>query len=202
MMIADETKARMYLSGTIENNGRVGDVYHFTHHILAPDGIVTECIKEDSYQLILPIEGSVSYYDSTGNRQRAQPGQCLRASVAANTTAEIRSVDNNRAHFVNIKLHQELFCSSNVSVAAFDEHSQRNELVLIAPALLMGSFDGRREASLTIRETDNIFVYVMHGAFEVQNRLVETGTGLALWNTGRIDMEALSEEAVVLLVIG
>ena len=43
-------------------------------------------------------------------------------------------------------------------------------------------------------------VFVIHGAFEVENRLLESRDGLAIWNTDRIELEALSNEAILLLL--
>nr|WP_322625928.1 hypothetical protein [uncultured Flavobacterium sp.] len=64
----------------------------------------------------------------------------------------------------------------------------------------MGLFDGRQEALYPIQNPNNgLFVFVIAGAFEVQGRLLEHRDGLALWQLEEADMEALSENAVLLL---
>ena len=64
----------------------------------------------------------------------------------------------------------------------------------------MGLFDGRQEALYPIQNPNNgLFVFVISGAFEVQGRLLEHRDGLALWQLEEADMEALSENAVLLL---
>lgn len=42
--------------------------------------------------------------------------------------------------------------------------------------------------------------FVLQGTFEVENRLLEAKDGLALWNTANIELEALSNEAILLLL--
>ena len=64
----------------------------------------------------------------------------------------------------------------------------------------MAIFDGRAEALYPLKDAANgIFVFVINGAFEVQGRLLEERDGLALWDTTEADIEALSENAVILL---
>lgn len=45
-----------------------------------------------------------------------------------------------------------------------------------------------------------VFAFVIEGAFEIQGRLLEAKDGLALWNDNEIEMEALSNGAIILLI--
>ncbi len=60
-------------------------------------------------------------------------------------------------------------------------------------------FKGREEVDFCLRKK-GAFTYVIRGAFEVQHRLIETGDGVALWNTSNIEIEALSDNAVILVI--
>ena len=67
--------------------------------------------------------------------------------------------------------------------------------------LNMGNFEGRKEAMYSLKTATNaIFAYVLQGAFEVNNRLLETGEALCCWNTDRVEVEALSGNAYLLLL--
>ena len=44
------------------------------------------------------------------------------------------------------------------------------------------------------------FVFVIEGAFEVQGTLLHERDGLALWKTEEVEMEALSNEAIILVI--
>ena len=67
--------------------------------------------------------------------------------------------------------------------------------------LHFGVFDGRREAEYRLENPENgIFAFVINGAFELENRLLEARDGLALWDTDKLELEALSENAILLLL--
>lgn len=62
-------------------------------------------------------------------------------------------------------------------------------------------FDGREEINYTLHDQMNrVFVWVVQGAFEVKNRLLEQRDGMIVRGLGNIDAEALSNEAILLLV--
>ncbi|MFT4032703.1 MAG: pirin [Siphonobacter sp.] len=66
----------------------------------------------------------------------------------------------------------------------------------------IGKYTLRSEGVLTYEEnTQGLFVFVIQGAFEVQNRLLQPRDGLKLWNLQEaLEFEALSEDAILLVV--
>ena len=65
----------------------------------------------------------------------------------------------------------------------------------------VGKFSGRAETVYHSKQSSaNIFVFVLEGAFEVEGRLLHARDGLALWQTTAVEMEALSNDALVMLV--
>ena len=67
----------------------------------------------------------------------------------------------------------------------------------------MGRYAGRAEGVYGLSNAGNgIFVYVLSGIFEVQNRLLHERDGLALTavRAGEVEFEALSNDAVLLLL--
>jgi quercetin 2,3-dioxygenase len=65
----------------------------------------------------------------------------------------------------------------------------------------IGIFGGRKECELTFHEGNKfLFAYIIEGAFEVNNRLLHQRDGLALWDTDRIEFEALSNNAIILVL--
>lgn len=68
-------------------------------------------------------------------------------------------------------------------------------------SIAIGSFEGRKEGTYTLRNSENkLFVFVINGAFEVENRLVETGDGLSFDHIDKTGFEALSENAIIMIV--
>ncbi|MCB0685531.1 MAG: hypothetical protein KDC53_03370 [Saprospiraceae bacterium] len=64
----------------------------------------------------------------------------------------------------------------------------------------IGKFAGRQEVSLDIRlGEEKVFVYVISGAFEAQYCLLETRDALVLHDLDVLEIEALSNDAVLLV---
>jgi hypothetical protein len=66
--------------------------------------------------------------------------------------------------------------------------------------IFLGMFEGRHEGTYRLNNPGKgIFAYVLTGAFEVQNRLIQPHDGLALWNIEELEFEALSNQAIIIL---
>ena len=67
-------------------------------------------------------------------------------------------------------------------------------------AISIGKFSGRRE-SIYHRKYPNtgIFAYVLKGVFEVEGRLLHERDGLELYDSEFVEIEALSNDAVILV---
>lgn len=67
--------------------------------------------------------------------------------------------------------------------------------------IFLGEFEGRKEHEYKVkRKSRNIFVYVLSGAFEVNNCLLSARDGLAISRTKLLEMEALSNDAIILVI--
>ncbi len=63
----------------------------------------------------------------------------------------------------------------------------------------IGVFDGREEGRYILKRSSNkIFTMVINGAFEFQNRLMETRDAILIWDLEELEFEALSEDALIL----
>lgn len=63
----------------------------------------------------------------------------------------------------------------------------------------IGKYNGRQEGTFDSSNSD-VFAFAMEGAFEVQNRLLHPRDALALRNCSEVEFEALSNEAILLLI--
>jgi len=67
--------------------------------------------------------------------------------------------------------------------------------------IYVGKYGGREEGIYSVSNPGSgVFVFVIEGAFEVQNRLLERRDGLSLRNAEVVEFEALSQDAVILVV--
>lgn len=96
------------------------------------------------------------------------------------------------------------FFESDSKLFDFDL-TQKNQLISLfetANALgFVGIYEGRKEGLYKLKNPSNgIFVFVINGAFEVENRLLESKDGLRLQQIDNIEWEALSENAILLIL--
>lgn len=82
--------------------------------------------------------------------------------------------------------------------------NQKNQLIAaegFAKMISAGVYDSRTKDELIPKqESSHVFVFVLNGSFEVEGRLMEYRDGLLLWSIAAIEIEALSEMAVLLTI--
>jgi len=92
---------------------------------------------------------------------------------------------------------------------AFEAAHLANQLLELLPGpgdalpcrASLGRFTGRAEAEYHLRRPGaGFFAFVLAGAFEIAGRLLHANDGLALWDTGTVEVEALSNDALLLVL--
>ena len=66
--------------------------------------------------------------------------------------------------------------------------------------VFIGKYEGRVEDVSTLQNNNMVFICVLVGVFEVQNRLLHACDGLSLQNVSEIAFEALSNDAMLLIL--
>ena len=172
--------------------------------VLAPDKMVHRCFEKEVLMFIMPMVGEVDYEDEKGNLFSVAAGQLLLIPLAAGVQASVRNVYQDALvnclisavvptqrpalkapELVPVNLHQ-----------FSDVLGSLNNLYL---PVYIGNFQGRAETTLPVNAT-KLFVFVIEGAFEVQHRLLEYRDGMVIWNTAVVELEALSNNAKLLVV--
>ncbi|MGB4773267.1 MAG: hypothetical protein WBP58_17515 [Chitinophagaceae bacterium] len=172
--------------------------------VLAPDKMVYRRFEKEVLMFIMPMVGEVDYEDETGQLFSVAAGQLLLIPLAAGVQASVRNVYQDA--LVNCLISAVVTAQRPalkapellpVNLQQFnDVLGSLNNLYL---PLYIGNFQGRSEASLFTKE-HRLFVFVIEGAFEVQHRLLEYRDGMLLWNTTQVELEALSNDAKLLIL--
>ena len=94
---------------------------------------------------------------------------------------------------------------SKKDIIAFNLENKNQLLSIQTPlsknAFFIGQYGGREEDEYVLKNFSNsVFVFVVEGAFEVANRLLETRDGMALSHIETVEFEALSHDAILLLL--
>lgn len=189
-----------------EGRGTFGELQALNDDTLGAGGKRTLTARADRIVWLVPLIGNLQYQTATGIRATLEPGQTHRLILPAGTALEIiNPYEDERINFLHVWLTATP-ATDNIEVQEYTiALDQQNQLTPIgdptAPDLRMGRYQGRAEEVYLPRDaTKGIFAFVVHGAFEIENRLLESRDAIALWNTPEITFEALSNDAIVLFI--
>lgn len=187
-----QTKEGLFTDFPLENNS-FGTLKSFQEHILSPSGsiLIERDIEQDF--MILPLYGEL-----TCNGELLQPNHfyCIKNTSSVSIVNQLK---DEKADFLVLQFSTNTFEYSSLTSLDFSRRNLSNILVENEKVKVhIGLFDGRKEALCANTFEDSCFVaMVISGAFEVQNRLLETRDAIALWNISALDFEALSENAII-----
>ncbi|WP_201981466.1 pirin family protein [Hymenobacter rubidus] len=197
------------------HKGPFGRLYGLNEETLAGGHALDFTVAEASHVLILPLTGAVTLNCVGPPATTVDAGQLLILTLPA---ASVLHVKNPFATELVGFLHIWLLADSPVSAVAarravFSLDDSPNQLIPLAPvpappaarplplAVSVGRFAGRHEAIYQPSGSDSrLFVFVLAGAFEVEGRLMHANDGLALWDAANVELEALSNDAVLMVL--
>ncbi|CAD0000866.1 pirin family protein [Flavobacterium chungangense] len=182
-----------------------GSLQILNEEILAPQHCISRVIKANTNVIILPLFGGIEYKDNFGNAEFLRVEQISVIGVEEEITVEIfNPYEYENVSFLTIHFEMDTRYFKNYFQKSEINFTVRNKLIqLFEIDKVIGSigiFDGRKKGFYTLKNPKNgIFVYIVNGAFEVEDRLLEPKDGLSMEKTEMIEWEALSENAVLLV---
>lgn len=181
-----------------------GSLRVFDEVMLKPGGTLFHKVKADGLFFLMPLVG-ISEVTHT-EKQVVDAGNIYFNHVEAHSEIKITNpYEKEWTSFVLWELQSNW--SQGAAVAEFDLHTEKNKLVRLFKGSLdssrisirAGMFEGRSDGRLSLPNT-NQFIFVLEGAFEVQNRLLHTHDALSIPACSHLEFEALSSNAILLIV--
>lgn len=176
-------------------------------------------VAQDSYVVVLPITGTVAYRTGGGAHGTVEVGAVLTLSAPAGTLLRLRNpYENELISCLHLWMRTSVPLTppgpATGLLTVFQELREQELLELVSVrtqdrpptqplpfVLSLGRFMGRQEAVYNVAQPGNqLFAFVLAGAFELESRLLHEKDGLALWDVEEIELEALSNHAIVLLL--
>ncbi|WP_159475923.1 pirin family protein [Dyadobacter sp. 3J3] len=171
-------------------------------------------LGENTEVILLPIVGAVEFKNSLGETGILESGQMQIFSAAKGMNYKITNpYETELVNFI------QLFLTNNsnsfppkIQEINIDLENRNRLFPLFSPAQngltthqetfgYIGKYVGRQEDLYQLKNPENgIFVFIIEGAFEVQNRLMEARDGLSLRNLDELEFEALSNDAIILIL--
>ena len=203
-----------------------GALYVVNEDTLSGGRTLAMQVDEGSDIMLIPIVGAIAYKDSAGNSGLVEAGQVQLVRAPKGVTFELTNpFESELVKFLQVWCkNSDIKASSNPLLYSFDLDGNKNRLVELftpspaallnafaplhasqnfagLPVGLIGKFMGREEAVYQVMDSSKgIWAFVIEGVFEVQYRLLHPGDGLALWGVQEVELEALSNDAIIFLV--
>jgi redox-sensitive bicupin YhaK (pirin superfamily) len=194
-----------------------GHLYGLNEETLAGGHEVALPVDQDSYIIVLPLTGTVGYSTGGGAAGVVEIGAVLTIWAPAGTAFRLR---NPYAEELISYLHLWVRATTPLTLPAvghktvFEELRENELLELVGGRALgqlpieptlpfslnLGRFMGRQEAVYKLAHKNQLLAFVLTGAFELEGRLLHEKDALVLWDTEEIELEALSNHAIVLLL--
>jgi len=192
-----------------------GNLFVFNEEYLAASQSLTFTLDQDAYVLLIPITGAINVTDSEGNSTSVDVEELIISQIPGHHSFQITNPYQTEViSFLQLWIKAETHLDAVKShLSRFSFKSLHNQLAELTGekftlntafdlpfSLCLGHFDGRQEAVYTLKDQDTpqLFAFVISGAFEIEGRLLHEKDSLALWDIDKVELEALSENALVL----
>lgn len=167
-------------------------------------------IEEDTLVVLLPLVGGVSVGDQNNKAVFVEAGQVQLLFKQKGSSLSITNpYEGDLVNYLHLRFRYPALKEMEQTVFSFNIE-RSNQLIPLFPTInekrfylnaVIGKLKGREEAVYKLSSEKNVaMAFVVQGAFENENRLLEGRDGLALWNTAQVEMEALSNDAIILLL--
>ena len=205
-----------------EHKGPFSCLYGLNEETLAGGHTVEFAVAQDSYIVLLPVTGGVEFSTGGGASGTAEVEQIINLAVPAGTTLRLRNpFAGELVSVLHIWLQAPPLPAPAVALATVfgqlleEQENELLELLSFEPvpgqaaafsrvlpfALSLGRFMGRQETVYKVQQPGNsLFAFIIAGAFELEGRLMHEKDGVALWEVEEIELEALSNHALVLVL--
>lgn len=171
---------------------------------LAPHQTQSFSVAKNENLILIPLVGTIDYEDSFGNKNYIQTEEIQLLKTTEDGNFQIGNpYETELINYLQIRL-KAFGSESSFEKKSFD-FSLKNELFTLLETedykWSIGIFSGRSEGLYHPQnEKNGAFAFVINGAFEFQNRLLESRDALSIWDVAGIEFESLSENAILLLV--
>ncbi|MFD2285698.1 hypothetical protein GJU39_08695 [Pedobacter petrophilus] len=189
-----------------EHKEPFGDLFICNDEYVAAGKMAFFLSKEDSYQIFMPVTGGIDVVQ--GNKEfTIEAGQIQVLNLGKGEVLEISNpYPTDTVNYIQLGIKTDLFLlKASEMLFHFDFEKNQHQLIDIIShpklpfRLTAGLFAGREEVIYQLKNSRHKFyTFVIDGAFEVEGRLLHARDGLALWELGQIELEALSNNAIII----
>lgn len=188
----------------------VGRLKAFNDEMLAGLQSTATNVDEATYIVIIPVTGALNYGDTLGSKTVVDVGEVYVSYLTAQSSYTLSNpYEVDWINYLQIHIQADTLEEDRINMLfELDLDAKPDNLATVIPttnnilpfALSIGRFSGRKEAIYRPKSGSQLFAFALAGAFEMQGRLLHERDGLALWNAAEVDLEALSNNALILII--
>ncbi|MFC1226357.1 hypothetical protein ACFE6N_21320 [Pedobacter sp. BG31] len=191
-----------------ENKSAFGNLFLCNDELIADGKNTFLHCEEYSLHIFIPITGGITIVRD-GKELVLDTGQVQVLHLRKGEVLEIiNSYQCNVINYLHFGIKTEMFSMQAIeTLYHFDFDRYQNQLIKIITTpklpfrLNAGIFAGRAEAIYKMQNNSNqIYAFVIDGAFEIEGRLLHARDGLGLWNVQQVELEALSNNAILVVL--
>ncbi|VXB73865.1 conserved hypothetical protein [Flavobacterium sp. 9AF] len=207
MRSLDETSNFRSLTSKIDRNYNSDNqilLSDFTEETLAPKKEKLYFFENDCMLFIFPLVGAVNLKKSDESVEFIPVNQLKIIDIKKyNTFSIINPFEDELVSFIYFKLN---FCSTSNSIETINlDFSISNQLTKTFEnqkiTVSIGKYSLRTDDNYYLEnKTNSLFAFVINGAFEFQNRLLEDKDALLIWDIENAEFESLTNDALLILL--
>ncbi|WP_025142111.1 hypothetical protein [Pedobacter jeongneungensis] len=191
-----------------EHKEPFGDLFLCNDESIAGGKIIFFLCKEDSLQILMPITGGINIV-ANGKEFALETGQVQVLNMGKGEVLEISNpYQNDIINYIQFGIKTDMFLMrASEMLFNFDFEKNQNQLLEIISnpklpfKLSAGIFAGREEVVYKMQNPNHLFyTFIVDGAFEIEGRLMHARDGLVLWDIEQMELEALSNNAIVVVL--
>lgn len=145
--------------------------------------------------VLIPLVGSFSI-----NNNNVQANEIISVSVIKNETIDIKALAEDFSYGLFFIVQQQSNITQNIDITLQQNKLSKFNLIDKKTNIYFGLYELRTKDFLTIDKKNNYMIFIISGAFEVNDRLLEVREALLIEDTDLIDFEALSSNALIQII--
>lgn len=208
--IIESDRIKRYSTFNFENffnptKEAIGNLYALHDDMLAPNADLNFYTREQGYILILPITGDIKYIDEQKNETNIKIGKSLLVYLDKNSYIQLKNpYENTTVNYLMIAIKSDETPKHSLALLDIDLSQINHSYTLAQPSssfkISVGRYKGRGENEYAVNRSATVYCFVLAGAFEIDGRILHNRDGIALSATDKIEMQALSDNSMLLTI--
>lgn len=183
----------------------IGNLYAIHDDTLNPNSDFNFYTRQQGYIFIVPISGNISYVDEQKNETLVEVRKSLLVYLDKNAYIQLKNrYQEKTINYLMVALKSDEIPQRSLTLLDIDlsqpNYLQNISAVSSAFKIGVGRYKNRGNTKYAINSISILYCFVLAGSFEIDGRILNDRDGIALSTTEVIEIEALSDNAMLLTI--